>query len=72
MSPEQSGYGTDVRKGIGYAFVAIAVAAALLGLSFALFAGGYEADAVRMAGIEFFLLAAGIGVAGALILRSGR
>jgi hypothetical protein len=59
-----------VRKGIGYALVALAAAAALLGLSFALLAGGYEADALRVAGIEF-LLAAGMGVAGALILRSG-
>jgi hypothetical protein len=63
---------TDVRKGIGYAFVALAVAAALLGLSFALLAGGYEADAVRVAGIEFLLLASGMGITGALILRSGR
>ena len=61
-----------MRKGIGYAFVALALAAALLGLSFALFAGGYEANAVRVAGIEFLLLAAGMGIAGALVLRSGR
>jgi hypothetical protein len=61
-----------VRKGIGYALVALAVAAALLGLSFARFAGGYEADALRVAGIQFLLLAAAMGIAGALILRAGR
>jgi hypothetical protein len=72
MRPEQSGQGTTVRKGIGYAFVALAVAAALLGLSFALFAGGYEADALRVGGIQYLLLAAVMGIAGALILRAGR
>jgi hypothetical protein len=61
-----------VRKAIGYAVIALAGAATLLGLSFALFAGGHEADALRVAGFEFLLLAAGLGVAGALILRSGR
>ena len=61
-----------MRKGIGYAFVALAVAAALLGLSFALFAGGYEADALRVSGVEFLLLAAAMGIAGVLILRAGR
>ena len=61
-----------MRKGVGYTFVALAVAAALLGLSFTVFAGGNEADALRVGGIEFLLLAAGMGVAGALILRSDR
>ena len=61
-----------MRKGIGYALVALAGAAALLGLSFALLAGGHEGDAVRVAGFEFLLLAVGMGIAGALILRSGR
>jgi hypothetical protein len=61
-----------VRKGIGYALVALAVAAALLGLWFALLPGGHEADAVRVAGFGFLLFAAGMGIAGALILRSRR
>ena len=61
-----------MRTGIGYAFVALAVAAALLGLAFAFFAGGYEADALRVGGIEYLLLAAAMGIAGALILRAGR
>ena len=47
-----------MRKGIGYTVVALAVAAALFGLSFALFAGGREADALRVAGFELLLLAA--------------
>jgi hypothetical protein len=47
-----------VRKAIGYAVIALAGAATLLGLSFALFAGGHEADALRVAGFEFLLLAA--------------
>jgi hypothetical protein len=59
-NPGGSGLQIDVRKGIGYAFVALAVAPALLGLSFALLAGGYEADAVRVAGIEFLFVAATI------------
>ena len=46
-----------MRKGIGNALVALAVAAALLGLAFALFAGGYEADALRVGGIQYLLLA---------------
>ena len=71
MTSEQSGKRTALRKGVGYAFVALAVAAALLGLSFALFAGGYEADALRVGGIQFLLLAAALGIAGALILRAG-
>ena len=50
-----------MRKGIGYALLALATAAALPGLSFALLGGGYEGDAVRAAGIEFLLLAAGVG-----------
>jgi hypothetical protein len=61
-----------VRKGIGYALVALAVAAAMLGLSFALFAGGYEADALHVGGIQYLLLAAALGVAGTLVLRTGR
>jgi hypothetical protein len=61
-----------MRRGLGFALVALAAAAALLGLSFALFAGGYEADAVRVAAFEFLLLAAAMGITGALILRSGR
>jgi hypothetical protein len=72
QTPEEVGKGTDVRKGVGYALVVLAVAAALLGLSFALFAGGHEADALRVAGFELLLLAAGMGIAGALILRSRR
>jgi hypothetical protein len=44
-----------VRKAIGYAVIALAGAATLLGLSFALFAGGHEADALRMAGFEFLV-----------------
>ena len=60
-----------MRKGIGYALVAVGVLFAVLGLAFAFAAGGYEADAVRVAGFEFLGVAALAGVAGGLVLRSG-
>jgi hypothetical protein len=61
-----------MRKGIGYSLVALALLGAVIGLLFALAAGGYEADALRVAGLEFLVLAAVVGVVGALILRSRR
>jgi hypothetical protein len=72
MTPDEVGNPLNVRKGVGYALVALAVAAALVGFSFALFAGGYEADALRVGGSQYLLLAAALGIAGALVLRTGR
>jgi membrane protease YdiL (CAAX protease family) len=60
-----------MRKGLGYALVAVGVAFALLGLFFAIAAGGYEADAVRVTGLVFLGIAAAAGVLSWLVLRSG-
>jgi hypothetical protein len=59
-----------MRKGIGYALVAVAVVFAGLGLALALAAGGYEADALRVGGVVFLVVAAVTGVVGVLLLRS--
>jgi hypothetical protein len=61
-----------MRKGIGYALVAVAVVFAGLGLAFALAAGGYEADALRVGGVVFLVVAAVTGVVGVVLLRSSR
>jgi hypothetical protein len=60
-----------MRKAIAYLLLGVGVAVGIIGLAFAVAAGGYEADAVRVAGFEFLALAAVLVVAGVVILRSG-
>jgi len=61
-----------MQRFLGYSLLAIAAVVGALGLVFAVAAGGYEAQAVRASGIVFIALAAVVGFAGALILRSRR
>ena len=61
-----------MRRFLGYSLLAVATVVGALSLVFALFAGGNEGDALRTVGFVYLSLAAAVGLAGALILRSGR
>lgn len=61
-----------MRRFLGYSLLAVAAVVGALGLVFALFAGGYEGDALRASGLVLLAFAAVVALVGVAILRSGR
>ncbi len=61
-----------MRRFVGYSLLAMATVVGVLGLAFALFAGGYEGDALRASGLVLLAFGAVGALVGVAILRSGR
>jgi hypothetical protein len=62
----------DVRTGIAYTLIGLAVVGAAVGVWFVVAAGGHEPQPIRAAGVELLVAAGLLGLAGILILRSRR